>query len=160
MNGRPSHPAPSAFGGTGPLVEGAGAALIFIGAYVPWVVSFALFTSVPVRGIQTTYGRALPIISLVALGLLAWRWYVTRARWVHLAILALGVAAVTLALAYTVEVKRNLARTQQSLARSGQVLPGAVRVDFDVGIYLTVAGGVAMFIGGILGIRRDRPPHL
>lgn len=141
------------------LVEGAGAALIFIGAYVPWVVSFALFTSVPVRGIQTTYGRALPIISLVALSLLAWRWYVTRARWVHLAILALGIAAVTLALAYTVEVKRNLARTQQSLARSGQVLPGAVRVDFDVGIYLTVAGGVAMFIGGILGIRRDRPPH-
>ncbi len=145
--------------GTAALVEGAGAALIFIGAYVPWVVSFALFTTVPVRGIETTYGRMLPIIPLVALGLVAWRWYVRRARWAHLAILVLGIVAVTLTLVYTVEVKRNLTRTQQSLARSGQVLPGTVRVDFDVGIYLTVAGGVAMFIGGILGLRQDRPPH-
>ena len=159
MNVKTPPPSTEAGLGIAGLLEGAGAALMFIGAYVPWVVSFALFVTVPVRGVQTTYGRILPIIPLFALGLLAWRWYVRRARWVHLPILLLGIATVTLALVYAVEVKRNLARTQQSLARSGQVLPGTVRVDFDVGIYLTVAAGSAMFIGGILGLRQDRPLH-
>lgn len=142
--------------GTAGLVEGAGAALILIGAYVPWVVSFALFTTVPVRGVETPYGRVLPLIPLVALGLLAWRWYARRARWVHLPIMALGIATVALAIAYAVEVNRNLTRTQQSLERSGQVLPGAVRVNFDVGIYLSAAGGAAMVVGGALGVLQER----
>ncbi|MGQ0571631.1 MAG: hypothetical protein ACT4P5_19180 [Armatimonadota bacterium] len=142
-------------GGVAGLVEGAGAGLILIGAYVPWVVSFALFTSVPVRGVETPFGRVLPLIPLVALGLLAWRWYARKARWVHLPIMALGIATVALAIAYAVQVNRNLARTQQSLARSGQVLPGTVRVNFDVGIFLSAAGGAAMVIGGILGVRQD-----
>ena len=144
---------------TARLVEGAGAALMFIGAYVPWVVTFALFTSVPVRGVDTSYGRVLPLIPLFAVGLLAWRSYVRRARWVHLVIIVLGVLSITLATLYVIEVNRNLARAQQSLARSGQVLPGTVRVRFDVGIYLTGAGGAAMLIGGILGIRRERSPR-
>ncbi|MGQ0551402.1 MAG: hypothetical protein ACT4PY_17215 [Armatimonadota bacterium] len=143
--------------GVAGLVEGAGAGLILIGAYVPWVVSFALFTSVAVRGVETTFGRALPLIPLAALGLLAWRWYARQARWVHLPIMALGIATMALTIAYAVQVNRNLTRTQQSLERSGQVLPGAVRVNFDVGIYLSAAGGAAMVIGGILGARQDRP---
>ncbi len=138
------------------LVEGAGAGLILIGAYVPWVVSFALFTSVPVRGVETTYGRVLPLIPLVALGLLAWRWYARRARWVHLPILALGIGTVALTIVYAVEVRRNLVRTQESLTRSGQVFPGSVRVDLDVGLYLTAVGGAAMMIGGVLGITSGR----
>ena len=139
------------------LLEGAGAGLIFIGAYVPWVVTFALLTSVPVRGIDTTYGRILPLVPLVALGLLAWRWYVGRARWVHLAIIALGMSMVIGTVVYAVEVKRNLTRAQQSLARSGPQIPGTLNVRFDAGIYLTAAGGAAMLTGGLLGTRQDRP---
>jgi hypothetical protein len=138
------------------LVEGAGAGLTLIGAYVPWVVSFALFTTVPVRGVETAYGRVLPLIPLAALGLLAWRWYMRRARWVHLGIAGLGISTIMLTLLYAVEVKRNLVRAQESLARSGQMLPGSVRVDFDVGLYLTAAGGAAMLVGGILGLASER----
>lgn len=157
MNTETQQDAPRASGGIAGLVEGAGAGLILIGAYVPWVVSFAFFTSVPVRGVETTYGRFLPLIPLLAFALLAWRWYARRARWVHLPIVVLGIATGVLTIVYAVEVNRNLARTQQSLARSGQVLPGAVRVNFDVGIYLTAAGGAAMVVGGILGAGSRRP---
>lgn len=139
------------------LLEGAGAVLIFIGAYVPWVVTFALFTGVPVRGVDTAHGRILPLIPLVAFALLAWRWYARRARWVHLGIIALGIGIVVLAMGYAVGVKRTLVRAQQSIARSGQALPGTVSVRFDVGIYLTAAGGAAMAIGGLVGISQDRP---
>lgn len=145
---------------TARLVEAAGAGLILIGAYVPWVVSFALFTSVPVRGVETTFGRVVPLIPLAAFALLAWRWYARRAPWIHVAVAGLGVATIALVLAYAVEVKRNLVRAQESLASSGQVLPGSVRVDFDVGLYLTAAGGAAMLLGGILGIASERSTRL
>ncbi len=143
--------------GVAALVEGAGAVLIFIGAYAPWVQTFALFTTVAVRGVKIdpTYGRLLPLIPLVALGLLAWRWYVRRARWVHLSILAMGVLTVALSLAYGVKVKRDLVQAQLALTRAGQP-PGAVRVGLDIGFYLTVAGGIALAVGGIVGSRQDR----
>lgn len=141
--------------GVAALVEGAGAALIFIGAYVPWVQTFALFTTVSVRGVDTPYGRILPLIPPAALGLLAWRWYVRRARWVHVIISALGILVMGLVLVYAVQVKRNLARAQQSLARSDQLLPGSIRVGFDVGFYLTIAGGAVMVGGGLLGLRQE-----
>jgi len=144
--------------GLAALAEGAGAVLIFIGAYVPWVQTFALFTSVSVRGVKIdpTYGRLLPLIPLVALGLLAWRWYVGRGRWVHLAILVLGILTLALTLMYGVNVKRDLMRAQQSLARAGQ-LPGTVRVDLDVGFYITLAGGAMLAVGGFLGRRQGGP---
>ncbi len=143
--------------GVAALVEGAGAVLVFIGAYVPWAVTSALITVVPVRGIDTHYGRVLPLIPLVALGLLAWRWYVRRARWAHAIILGLGILAVALTVAYVVGVKRDLARVEQSVTRSlGQAFPGTIHVQFDAGIYLTVAGGVAMFVGGLIGSAEDR----
>ncbi len=143
---------------TAALVVGAGAALIFIGAYVPWVQTFALFTSVSVRGVKIdpTYGRLLPLIPLVALGLLAWRWYTKRGRWVHMTILVLGILTLALTLTYGVKVKRDLMRAQQSLARAGQ-LPGTVRVDLDVGFYITLAGGAMLAVGGLLGRRRGGP---
>ena len=130
--------------------------MILIGAYVPWVVTFALFTSVPVRGVDTEYGRILPLIPLLALGLLAWRWYVRPARWVHFTIIALGVFTIALAVVYVVTVQRNLSQAQQSLARLGQLLPGTVRVGFDIGIYLTLGGAAAMLAGGLLGIKQDQ----
>ncbi len=139
------------------LVEGAGTALTFIGAYVPWVQTFALFTTVSVRGVDTSYGRILPLIPLAALGLLAWQWYARRGRWVHFIISSLGMIVIGLALIYAVEVRRNLAQAQQSFARSGQLLPGSIRVGFDVGFYLTIAGGAVMLGGGLFGLRQDGP---
>lgn len=137
------------------LAEGAGAALIFIGAYSPWVVTFALFTSVPVRGVDVDWGQILPLIPLAALGLLAWRWYARHATWVHAAILALGIVTLVFALAYAVHVKRNLTKATESLRRAGQ-FPGAIDVRFDIGMYLSVAGSAAMIGGGILGISGNK----
>ena len=159
MNAEAAQRAPHRDKGIAGLVEGAAAALVFIGAYVPWVHTFVLFTSVSVRGVDTRYGAILPLIPLVALGLLAWRWYARRARWAHLVVCALGVLVVVLALVYAVEVKRNLAQAQQSIARSGQLLPGSIRVGFDVGIYLTVTGGAAMVGGSLLGLRQESSIH-
>jgi hypothetical protein len=140
------------------LAEAAGAALVFIGAYVPWVMTFAFVATVSVRGVDTDYGRALPLLPLLALGMLAWRWYVRRARWVHLAVVVLGMAAIVLAVGFVITTKRGAANVQESLTRSvGPTLPGTVDVRFDAGIYLTVAGGAAMIVGGILGAGQDRP---
>ncbi len=158
MNSEPSQVALSGSLGVAGVVEGAGAGLIFIGAYAPWVVTFVLVTTVPVRGVDTEYGRILPLIPLVAFGLLALRWYARRGRWLHVGIIALGILAISLALVYAVGVKRNLSRVQQSLARAGPMLPGTFRVGFDLGLYLTLAGGAAMVGGGVLGLRKDQPP--
>lgn len=141
------------------LLEGGGAGLILIGAFVPWVVTVALIATVPVRGLETHLGRLLPLIPLTAFGLIAWRWYARRAQWVHLLIVALGASAIALTIGYAVGVKRNLAQAQQSLARSGQALPGSVDVRFDVGMYLTALGGAAMIVGGLLGARQERGPN-
>ncbi len=149
---------PEKASGIAALAEGAGAVLIFIGAYVPWVQTFAVFTSVTVRGVKIdpTYGRLLPLIPLVTLGLLAWRWYTKRGWRVHTAILVLGILTLTLTLMYGVKVKRDLVRAQQSLARAGQ-LPGTVRVDLDVGFYITLTGGAMLAVGGFLGRRQEGP---
>ena len=139
------------------LTEAAGAALVFIGAYVPWVMTVAFVATVSVRGVDTDYARVLPILPLLALGLLAWRWYVRRARWIHLVVAVLGVAAIVMAGRFVVMTQRGAAHAQQSLTQSvGPLLPGTVAVRFDIGIYLTVAGGAAMIVGGILGARQDR----
>lgn len=138
------------------LLEVAGAALVFIGAYVPWAVTTALLADVPVRGVDTDYGRVLPLLPLAALGLLAWSWYVRRAPWVHALVVALGAVLLVLALVYALQVKRNLTRAQESLFRSGQ-FPGTVDVRFDVGMYLTAAGAASLIAGGALGTREHRP---
>ncbi len=142
--------------GAGALMEGVGAGLAFIGAYVPWVVTFALFATVPVRGVDTPYARILSVVPLIAFGLLAWRWYALRARWVHVPIIILGLSTMVLTAVYALDVHRNAARAQQSIARSAQTFPGMVRVQFDIGIYLSAAGGAAMVIGGLIGLREDR----
>ena len=150
-----SDPSPPGESGRASLLAAAGAILVFIGGYVPWVVTTALFSDLPVRGVETPWGRRLLLLPLAALGLLAWQWYVRRARWVHAVILVLGAMIVGVALAYAVQVRGNLARARESLAASGQ-LPGAVNVRFDVGLYLTVVGGAALILGGGVGIRESR----
>ncbi len=159
MNEGAPHPQPGAGGSdVAGLVEAAGAALLFIGAYVPWVMTFAFVATVSVRGVDTDYGRVLPLLPLLAMGLLAWRWYIRRARWVHLAVAVLGMAAIALAVGFVVMTKRGAQNAQESMTRSvGPTLPGTVGVRFDVGIYLTVAGGAVIVAGGVLGVVHDHP---
>lgn len=138
------------------LTESAGAVLLFIGAYVPWVITFALVATVSVRGVDTDYGRTLPLLPLFALGLLAWRWYIRRACWVHPVVAVLGMAAIALATWFVVQTNQGAANAQEFLTRSvGSTLPGTVGVRFDVGIYLTVTGGAAMIAGGVIGVVHD-----
>ncbi len=152
------HPQPPAGGSdVAGLMEAAGAALVFIGAYVPWVMTFAFGATVSVRGVDTDYGRVLPLLPLLAIGLLAWRWYIRRARWIHFAVAVLGVAAIAVATGFVVITKRGSQTAQESLTLSvGPTLPGTVGVRFDVGIYLTVAGGAAMVAGSVLGGLHDQ----
>ncbi len=158
MNERALHPRRAGGSDVAGLMEAAGAALLFIGAYVPWVMTVAFVATVSVRGVDTDYARVLPLLPLLALGLLAWRWYARRARWIHLVVAVLGVAAIVLAAGFVVMTKRGAAHAQESLTQSvGPMLPGTVAVRFDIGIYLTVAGGAAMIVGGILGAGQDRP---
>jgi hypothetical protein len=80
-----------------------------------------------------------------------------QARWVHAPIIILGLSILVLTAIYALDINRNVARAQHSIARSAQTFPGMVRVQFDVGIYLSAAGGAAMVIGGVIGRREDRP---
>ena len=144
---------------TATLVEAIGAGGLLIAAYSPWVVTSALFMTVPVRGVDTTYGRMLALVPLTAFGLLAWRWYARRARWVHIGVAVLGLLAAALVPVYAIQIKGNVTKAQRSLTQSGQALPGTVQVRFDLGLYLTVASGVAMLVGGILGVRENNPPE-
>lgn len=138
-----------------PLIEGTGAGLIFISAYVPWVTTLALVSSIPVRGIDTDYGRVVVLIPLVVVTLLAWRWYTRDARWVHAAIAAVGIFLIALTVAYAVQVQRNLEGARESIARAGQ-FPGTVDVRLDIGMYLAGTGSVAMIGGGLLGLFSGR----
>lgn len=137
------------------LIEGAGAGLIFISAYVPWVTTLALVASVPVRGIDTDYGRIVVLIPLAVYALMAWRWYARDARWVHAAIAALGILLIALTVGYAVRVQRNLERARESIAREGQI-PGAVDLRFDIGMYLAGSGCVALTGGGLFGLVSSR----
>lgn len=149
---------PSTRDALAPTLEGAGAVIVFIGAYAPWVVTVALLTPIHVRGVDTDFGRILPPIPLLGLGVLAWRWYTRRSRGAHLAFIALGVLTLALALFYANGVKHSLAQAQQSLSRSGG-LPGAVTVRLDLGMYLTIIGATAMLAGGALGSAPEKTPR-
>ncbi len=55
-------------------LELAGAGLILVAAFVPWVRSHAFFLLIPVRGVETDYGRVFPFLALGVFALLAYQW--------------------------------------------------------------------------------------
>jgi len=88
---------------------------------------------------------------VLALG--AWRWYVGKAPWVHVAIGLLGVLVVARVALHFVDTQDNLRRARERLARSP--FSGAeVRIRYDTGLYLTAAAGAAMTAGAILASRQ------
>ena len=120
----------------------AGAGLILIGVFIPWIQSHALFLTVPVRGAETDYGRLFPTIALAVCAILAYEWSLGWRKWAHVVILLLGVATMTAALLYGVQVAQRVHR----IAESTRDQPGAPLVlsgratfsmEFDIGYYTT-----------------------
>ncbi len=141
----------------------AGAGLILIGAFIPWVQSHALFLTVPVRGAETDYGRLFPAIALVVLALLAYQWSFGWFRWAHGVMLLLGVVALAVAVVYAVQVTQRvdrIAKSAQEQLGSPLTLSGEspFRVEFDIGYYLTLLGACGLVAGAVMGLRGHRHP--
>ena len=139
----------------------AGAGLILISAFVPWVRSHALFLTIPVRGAETDYGRLFPLIALVVAALLAYQWSFGWRHWAHGVVLLLGIAALTVAIVYGVQVTQRV----QRIAKNTQNQPGAplvltggalFSIEFDIGYYLTLLGAGGLIAGAVAGLREQR----
>ncbi len=139
----------------------AGAGLMLISAFVPWVRSHALFLTIPVRGAETDYGRLFPIIALVVAALLAYQWSFGWRRWPHGVVLLLGIAALTVAIVYGVQVTQRV----QRIAKNTQTQPGAplvlgggalFSIEFDIGYYLTLLAAGGLVAGAVAGLREQR----
>ncbi len=136
----------------------AGAGLILISAFVPWVRSHALFLTVPVRGAETDYGQLFPAIALAVFILLAYQWSFRWHRWMHAVVLSLGILALAVAVVYAVQVTQRVGRIDTAAHQqqgAPLVLGGgrAFSVEFDVGYYLTLLGTGALIAGGIIELR-------
>src|SRR5262249_24895302 len=92
----------------------AGAGLMLISAFIPWVRSHALFLSVPVNGVGTDYGRLFPGIAFALFALLASQWSFGWRRWAHGIILSLGMIALAVAVVYAVQVTQHVSRIAKS----------------------------------------------
>jgi hypothetical protein len=141
----------------------AGAGLILIGAFVPWIQSHALFLTVPVRGIETDYGRLFPAIALAVLAILACQWSLGWRKWAHSLILVLGLVAIVVAVLYGLQVQQRVHRVAEAnrdkpgvpLVLSGGV---AFSMEFDVGYYATVLGAGSLLAGAVVGLRAKGHP--
>lgn len=138
----------------------AGAGLILIGAFIPWVQSHALFLTVPVRGAETDYGRIFPGIALAVFAILAIQWSFGWRKWAHGVILLLGVVAITIAVLYGVQVTQRvhrIAETTPSQPAAPLVLSGQAMfsVEFDIGYYATLIGAGSLLAGAVIGLRHS-----
>ncbi len=139
----------------------AGAGLILIGAFVPWIQSHALFLTVPVRGIETDYGRLFPAVALVVLAILAYQWSLGWRKWAHGLILLLGLVAMIVSVVYGVQVEQRVHRVAEAnrdkpgapLVLSGRA---AFSMEFDVGYYATLLGAGSLIGGAVSSLRRSR----
>ncbi len=142
-------------------LEFAGAGLILVGAFVPWVRSHAFFLTIPVNGVQTDYGRMFPFVALSVFGLLAYQWSFGWRRWVPGAALLLAIAAIVFVVLYGVQVKDRVGRISESVQQQPGgplVLSGgrAFSVEFDVGYYLTLLGAGTVVVGAALDLTATR----
>lgn len=142
------------------LLQLAGAGLILIGVFLPWIQSHALFLTVPVRGSETDYGRLFPAIALAVFAILAYEWSLGWRKWAHGVILLLGLVAVAVAVLYGVQVTQRvhrIAETTPSQPAAPLVLSGQAMfsVEFDIGYYTTLIGGSSMLVGAVMGLRHS-----
>ncbi len=138
----------------------AGAGLILIGAFAPWIRSHALFLTIPVRGAETDYGRLFPAIALAVLAILATQWSLGWRKWAHGLVLLLGVVVLGVAVLYGVQVTNRVHRVavvNRDQPGSPFVLSGRAlfSFEFDVGYYVTLLGAGGLLAGGIIGLRHS-----
>jgi len=133
------------------VAQSAGAGLILIAAFVPWVRSHAFFLQIPVRGVETDYGRVFPFLALGVFAVLAYQWSYGWQRWGAGLVLLIGAVSLAVAIVYGVQVKQRAIKANEATKKQPEqplVLGGGTMfsVDFDVGFYLTLLGG-----GGVIG---------
>ena len=144
------------------LLQLAGAGLILIGVFLPWIQSHALFLTVPVRGAETDYGRLFPTIALAVFAILAYEWSLGWRKLAHVVILLLGVVAMTAALLYGVQVAQRVHRVAESThdqpGAPPLVLPGRApfSVEFDIGYYTTLLGAGCLLAGAVIGLQQSQ----
>ncbi len=139
----------------------AGAGLILIGVFVPWVQSHALFLTVPVRGSETDYGRLFPTIALAVFAILAYEWSLGWRKWAHVVILLFGAVAMATAVLYGVQLVQRVHRIAETtpnqpgvpLVLSGRAM---FSVEFDIGYYVTLMGAGGLLGGAVMGLRQSR----
>ncbi len=142
-------------------VQLAGAGLVLISAFVPWVRSQVFFLVIPVRGVETDYGRILPFLALGVCALLAYQWSYGWRRWPASIVLAIGVVTVAVGVFYGVQVQRSASRLNVETKNQPEaplVIGGGplFNVAFDVGYYLSLLGGVGLIAGAIGELRWAR----
>ncbi len=130
----------------------AGAGLILVAAFVPWVRSHAFFLLIPVRGVETDYGRVFPFLALGVFALLAYQWSYGWQRWAAGVVLLIGAVALLTTILYGVQVRQRATRVNEAAKKQPEqplVLGGGTlfSVDFDVGFFLTLLGAGCL-IGG------------
>jgi hypothetical protein len=143
------------------LVQLAGAGLMLLGAFIPWIQSHALFMTIPIRGAETDYGRLFPAIALVVLAVVAHHWSSGWREWAHGLILLLGLIAVIVAVLYGVQVTQRVHRVAEANRDrpDAPLILGArpaFSVEFDVGYYVTLVGAGGLIAGAIMGLRCSR----
>ncbi len=139
----------------------AGAGLILIGAFTPWVRTHVFFLAIPVNGIDTDYGRLFPFLALAVCGILAYQWSFGWRRWLAGPVLFLGMVAIAVAIVYGVQIKGRAGKADEAAKKQSQApfvtLGGtALSVDLDVGYFLTLLGAGSLLAGGTAALTRRR----
>jgi hypothetical protein len=126
----------------------AGAAATVVGAFLPWVMVRAAFLSVSKNGLDGD-GRITAVLGLVV-GIIVLV-NLRGARNPSAALVGVGIIGALIALIGVVDfvdVKSRIADLSAEEAR-------LVTADVGVGLYLTIAAGVATAVGAILGAAAD-----
>jgi hypothetical protein len=125
-----------------------GAALVVLGAFLPWVKAQAGIFSVTKNGIDGD--GVLTLLLAIALGIVfpAGR----PAKTVGWIVITLSGLILAIALYDTVDISNKA----DELTRSNALVDVSAKV--GIGLWLTLAAGVAALVGGILALNAHRPP--
>jgi len=119
------------------LVGLIGSILAIIGSFLPWGTSLVLGKASSISGIQGAgiFTLILAVIGLILLVL------TRKSRKAGIGVLIMGLLILVICAQQISMVKGAIA---------GREVPGVVEVNVGHGLYLTLAGGAILFIGGII----------
>jgi hypothetical protein len=153
---------------TSTLLLGAGALLLIVGAFLPWIKVFAFGIS----GVDTNYGIGTLLIGVVALvgAFGAGRIFNASKAGIFLKVAAaLGVVALALALYVGFAIRDSIAEDEAGTDDAAATEDSGLGAEFDdaledltealkpttgVGVYATALGGALVLAGGLMASRR------